>query len=142
MSNESISTAERLARTLEALNDPRLRDMIAKARVGYYDDYKSPLATPELQLINDLLGFGHVNLAQRVANDEFSATHEEAEAWAAIAEAGGEKVIDQMMRETFTPGAVERMNREGDEMFAQWAEEARRGGDLRFKRGRGRRNDK
>ena len=76
-----IPTTERLARALEELDDPKVNWMIEKARQGYYDDFKSPLATPEIQLVIDLHIYGHNELAKRVINGEFDCTLEESEAW-------------------------------------------------------------
>jgi hypothetical protein len=58
-----------------------LLDMAAKARVGHYDDYRSPLATPIVQLVLDLCNAKRFDLAGRAANGEWDGTREEAEAW-------------------------------------------------------------
>jgi hypothetical protein len=55
--------------------------MEAKARSGYYDDFKSPLATPIVQLVKDLQKAGQHEIAKRAMNGEFDATREESEAW-------------------------------------------------------------
>lgn len=73
-----LPTCQRLANALEGAG---LLDMAAKARTGYYDDYRSPLATPISQLVVDLLNVKHEALAARAANGEFDGTREEAEAW-------------------------------------------------------------
>jgi len=78
---EQLPTTERLARALEALNDPALAGMIERARAGYYDDYKSTTATPQTQLVHDLRAHGHPEFLGRVMNGEFDATLEEGEAW-------------------------------------------------------------
>jgi len=75
----SESTAERLYRILVARG---LREMAAKAKTGYYDDFRSPLATPIVQLVVDLTRAGHLDLAERAKEGEFDATKEEADAWA------------------------------------------------------------
>jgi hypothetical protein len=72
-------TTERLAEAMEKAKCPA--EMIAKARAGYYDDFKSELETPITVLINDLRENGKGLLAARVMNGEFDATPEEAEAW-------------------------------------------------------------
>lgn len=82
----TIPTTERLARALEEKLDlplPGLRDMIRKARDGYYDDFKSPIAMPCLQLYSDLQALGLGEMAARAANGEWDATKEESDAWAA-----------------------------------------------------------
>ena len=71
-------TSERLARALEGAG---LYEMAKKARTGYYDDFRSPLATPIVQLVQDLRAHGKHDLARRAMNGEFDATREEAEAW-------------------------------------------------------------
>ena len=71
-----LPTTERLARVLEAEGLPA--EMVAAARDGYYDDYKSPLAMPETQLYQDLIGHGRKDLAERAVAGEWDATKEEA----------------------------------------------------------------
>lgn len=84
----SQSTSERLAQVLHAAG---LRNLAAKARAGYYDDFRSPLATPIVQLVKDLKAAGRDDIAQRAMNGEFDATQEEAEAWRKSSE--GEETI-------------------------------------------------
>ncbi len=62
-----------------------LFDMSLKARSGYYHDYLSPLATPCLQLSEDLRQAGTdaaLALRERHHQGEFDATKEESDAWA------------------------------------------------------------
>jgi len=73
-----MSTSDRLAEVLAAEG---LHEMAAKARTGYYDDFKSELATPIVQLVRDLQATGKAELANRVMNGEFDSTKEEAEEW-------------------------------------------------------------
>jgi hypothetical protein len=73
-------TTERLARVLETEGLPA--GMVAAARDGYYDDFKSPLAMPETQLYHDLLAQNRPDLADRVKDGEWDATKEESDAWA------------------------------------------------------------
>lgn len=56
-------------------------DIIALARAGYYDDYKSPLATPIVQLASDLRKAGHNDLAERTIRGEFDAQSWESDEW-------------------------------------------------------------
>jgi len=68
-----------------------LMDMSLQARGGYYHDYLSPLATPELQLLADLqeaaMKFSFPRrrdimlLRQRVIDGEFDATADESDEW-------------------------------------------------------------
>ena len=76
-----IQTSERLARALEALDNPRLAEIIQRARAGYYDDFKSTLDDPQIALVRDLRSIGLHAFAQRVINGEFDATMEEGQAW-------------------------------------------------------------
>lgn len=93
MSTE-IPTTERLAALLKQSGCPT--DMVDRARSGYYDDYKSPLATPIVQLVNDLRTLGKEALAQRAIDGEFDATHGESEAWFQVE---GHKLLSQVIRE-------------------------------------------
>jgi hypothetical protein len=61
MTDQTIPTTERLARALEAALCPSW--MIDRARAGYYDDFKSDLALPCMQLVADLMGIGQTKLA-------------------------------------------------------------------------------
>lgn len=77
-----------------------LMDMSLKARGGYYHDFLSPLATPEIQLCNDLQQAAQrlkridqlkdqqaiLMLRQRVIDGDFDASLEESEAWAESAD--------------------------------------------------------
>lgn len=78
---EKLAATEKLARALEAEKNPALADMILKARVGDYDDYKSRDATPILNLIHDLSAHGLVGLVQRAMDGEFDGSREEADEW-------------------------------------------------------------
>lgn len=70
-----------------------LGDMSLRARSGYYHDFLSPLATPELQLMGDLAQAAYrmtakknreavMALRRRVMNGDFDASKEESDAWA------------------------------------------------------------
>lgn len=74
-------TTERLAEALKAAGAPP--DMISRASEGYYDDFKSPLAMPEMQLRLDALALGLDSIAEGVLRGEWDATREESDAWAA-----------------------------------------------------------
>lgn len=93
MSDETLSTKERLAQAIEARRAKAIeakegnghglavQRMIQRAREGYYDDYESPLATPMINLVNDLRAVGFGDLAERAIDGEFDGTKEEGEAW-------------------------------------------------------------
>lgn len=88
-------TTERLAAALEAINAPYV--LIAHARAGHYDDYKSELPFPQIVLVGELqkLGTnGAMDLARQVIAGEFDGTKEEAEAWAASPE--GQQALREM----------------------------------------------
>lgn len=74
-------TTEKLARALEKTDDIRVKPLVWRARRGYYHDFLSPLPTPELQLVQDLRDLGMEELAQRVIDGEFDASHAESRAW-------------------------------------------------------------
>ena len=75
------STCERLALALDTAGAPP--KMIAAARAGRYDDFRSESPTPIMDLVSDLNAIGLRDIAERAANGEFDATPEEADAWAA-----------------------------------------------------------
>lgn len=75
-----IPTAERLAVALEQADAPAA--MVARAKAGYYDDYRSPLALPITQLVNDARDAGLPGIVWRAMNGDFDATKAESDAWA------------------------------------------------------------
>lgn len=80
MTEEQIPTTEKLAKAMEEAGCPA--GMISKARQGYYDDYKSTIATPCMQLVADLSSAGKESLRQRAMNGEFDAQIWESDEWA------------------------------------------------------------
>lgn len=71
------------------LEKAELHEMAAKARTGYYHDFLSPLATPCVQLADDLAAVGTpeaLTLRARHMNGEFDASLEESDEWAASPE--------------------------------------------------------
>lgn len=86
MSSDSdpLPTTEKLAAALEEAGCPAA--MIADARRGFYDDYKSELISPISQLVHDLRVLGKIQLAKRAMNGDFDGTQAEANAWAASQE--------------------------------------------------------
>jgi hypothetical protein len=77
-------TADYLAAELEAAGASP--EMVAKARAGYYHDFRSPLPMPISQLVADLVSARLPVLARRAREGDFDATKDEAEAWAASPE--------------------------------------------------------
>ena len=80
MSDERIPTSEKLAQALEVAGAPQ--EMIDKARAFYYDDYKSELAMPTVQLVIDAKAHNLSEIAERAINGDFDGTKEESDEWA------------------------------------------------------------
>lgn len=76
-----IPTPEKLAQALEELDDPKLADMIELARKGYYDDYKTTIPAPTVQLVLDLRKAGYDKMAERAKDGKWEAKRWEAEEW-------------------------------------------------------------
>lgn len=93
-------TTEKLAEAMEARNNPRLAKMIIKARAGFYDDYKSHLPTPIMQLVLDLIEAGETELAELAKRGQFDGTPEEAAEWAKSPE--GRSMFNEVFGEGFT----------------------------------------
>lgn len=95
------------------------QDMLTRAIDGYYHDYLSPLAMPELQLVTDLRDLASHpatprdsrpvlrEMAQRVINGEFDATREESDAW--IASAEGQDTMRQLADDAAFSGLAKRL---------------------------------
>jgi hypothetical protein len=90
-----MHTKDFLAQELEKAGLP---DMAAKAREGYYHDFLSRLAFPDLQLDADLAAAGTPAadaLRRRHHNGEFDASKEESDEWAESAD--GQAAFKQLM---------------------------------------------
>lgn len=74
-----MSTKEKLTTALIEAGAPE--SMVNKARMGYYDDFESTIATPIQSLVLDLRAAGLNDLAARAMDGGFDSTKEEAEAW-------------------------------------------------------------
>jgi len=82
----------------QALREIGLNEMADKAATGYYHDFLSPLATPEIQLAADLAAVKTpeaLALRRRVINGDFDATTEESEDWAQSEE--GQEAMRNLM---------------------------------------------
>jgi len=91
-----MHTKDFLAQELRAAG---LHEMAELAADGYYDDFESPLALPEVQLDRDLFAAGTpeaMALRKRHHNGEFDVSVEESEAWAASAD--GREAINKLIR--------------------------------------------
>ena len=85
MPDARVLTSDKLADVLVAAGAPA--DMVIRARAGYYDDYRSRLPTPCIQLVLDATMHGLPEIAERARNGEWDAQKWESDAWAASAEA-------------------------------------------------------
>jgi hypothetical protein len=89
-------TTEKLARALRELGTLAVPPaLIRRAEAGHYHDFLSPLAFPEMELVNELTalanhpsrarrpaGLALMGLRQRVIDGEFDASKAESDAWA------------------------------------------------------------
>lgn len=73
-------TTEKLAKALEEAGAPE--EMITHARAGYYDEYKSDVATPIIYLAHDAQSAGLTTIAERAKAGDFDAPDWEADEWA------------------------------------------------------------
>lgn len=87
-------TTEKLARALEEEHAPEA--MIKKAREGFYDDYKSPVAFPEMALMEDARAAGLKRIQEGILNGEWDATKEESDAWARSPE--GQAAFNELVK--------------------------------------------
>lgn len=46
-------------------------ELIDKAKEGYYHDFETPIATPKVQLVQDLEAAGFIDLAIKVKDGEY-----------------------------------------------------------------------
>jgi hypothetical protein len=96
-----MKSTEKLVFALREANAPA--DMIARAEADYYHDFKSPLATPCIQLATDLaqallanMGNAKLETVRRQAMDGvFDADREESDEWAASPE--GQATIRELI---------------------------------------------
>jgi hypothetical protein len=108
-------TARQLGRALAAI--PGLPvEMVQRANRGYYHDYLSPLALPELALVSELRELARsrtlsqrsrgmcTRLADAVIHGDYDASKAESEEWAASPE--GQATMAELLR-----GGVERAER-------------------------------
>jgi hypothetical protein len=100
---KSKHTKDKLA---DALRGVGLHDMAEQAGDGFYHDFLSPLAMPEMQLIRDLThamnerdpdaGQEIAKLRKRVIDGDFDASPEEGDEWAKSAE--GRETFSMLVR--------------------------------------------
>lgn len=70
-------------------------EMVAKALNNYYHDFLSPLAAPELALLEDARRLGLESIAQGVLEGRWDATKEESDEWAKSPE--GQEVFGKLL---------------------------------------------
>lgn len=87
-------TSEKLAQALEAAGAPA--NMIRKAREDYYHDFKSPLAMPEMELLNDARVHGLTEIAEGVMEGRWDADKAESDAWAKSPD--GQETFAELMK--------------------------------------------
>lgn len=87
-------TSEALAKALEEAGAPV--EMIRRAREDYYHDFKSPLAMPEMQLLNDAREHGLTAIAEGVMEGRWDADKAESDAWAASPD--GQETFAELMK--------------------------------------------
>lgn len=117
----SEHTTVRLAKALQAVPGVP-REMIQRTIDGYYHDYLSPLAFPEIRLVADLRALASLPatprdsrpllhaLASQVIDGGFDATKEESDAWAASPE--GQETFRQLIDDTVFGGIARRIQEE------------------------------
>lgn len=111
-------TTAKLARALSEIPGVP-KEMIQRAIDGYYHDYLSPLAMPEIQLVSDLKAVAKtpatprnsrpllLGLADRVVNGDFDASKEESDAWARSPE--GQETFRQLRDDALFGGMARKM---------------------------------
>lgn len=86
-------SSEALAQALEEAGAPSY--MVTLARENHYHDFKSPLATPEMQLLADAREHGLTTIAEGVLTGKWDATKAESDAWAASPD--GQETFRQLL---------------------------------------------
>ena len=101
-------TKDKLA---DALREVGLHEMAAQAETGWYHEFLSPLAMPEMQLIRDLTdamnerepdaGQPIAKLRKRVIDGDFDASTEESDKWASSPD--GRETFSMLVRKLGRP---------------------------------------
>lgn len=78
---KELPTAERLAKDLEDLDNPKLSSIILKAKKRMYDEFDSPDSNPIFALACDLEEAGFGDLARQAMNGRWNATVKEGIKW-------------------------------------------------------------
>lgn len=91
MASNFTPTNERLAMALKEARAPEW--MVTAAREGRYDDYKSPLAFPIMQLVADCRQYGLTRIIKRAQEGEFDSVKQEADEWALTEE--GRQILSE-----------------------------------------------
>ena len=90
----TIPTTEKLAQALLQAGAPEI--MLGRAKSGYYDDYKSPIATPIKALVDDARKYNLPDIATRAMAGEFDGTKEEGDEWATSPE--GQEIFKEFFK--------------------------------------------
>ena len=93
-SAQRVPTTEKLAKALEQASAPA--KMIERARSGYYDDYKSELAFPIRQLVEDAMRHELYDIAERAKNGDFDAQKWEGDEWMSGPE--GQAILKELLK--------------------------------------------
>lgn len=70
--------------------------MVDRARRGYYDDFESPIATPQIHLYKDASASGLTQICAMVRNGDFDATLEEGDRWIERQTGEVSEIIDKL----------------------------------------------
>lgn len=79
--SENQTSTKKLVAELEKCNLQGIDKIIDRAKKNYYHDYKSSLTAPQVQLYEDLMQIGAVEIANKVMQGEFDATRIESDEW-------------------------------------------------------------
>lgn len=78
---ETALSQKKLAAALLEAGAPG--EMVAKALANHYHDFLSPLAMPEMALVEEARAQGLTSIVEGVLEGRWDATKEESDAWAA-----------------------------------------------------------
>jgi hypothetical protein len=95
-----MRSTDKLVQALEEADDPRLADIIKRARRDYYHDFNGVPVAPEMQLLADLMAVDANSpaitaLCDRIRAGDFDATKAESDEWARSAE--GRRAFRELM---------------------------------------------
>lgn len=94
-STEKLVAAIKAAIGTLGIATPAQKAILARARLHYYHDCWSPLATPMIALVSHCRAVGWASLAERVIEGEFDATYAEFAEWRKSPQ--GREVMDKFV---------------------------------------------